>query len=116
MTPRSSGSYQAPVAICTTPGRTASVTTTPASMAPRSLNTRTTSCWRMPRAAASAEFIFIGSRPAILLSRLILPWSYWPCRREAGCGVSMCSGNCRARALPRNSSLGCQTGWPGHSS
>ena len=65
-----SGSYQAPVESCTTPGRTSSVSVMPARQLPRSLNRRTTDWSVMPRAAASAGFIAAGSRPAILPSWL----------------------------------------------
>jgi hypothetical protein len=47
------GSYQAPQDSRTTPGRRASVTTTPAKHAPRLLNTRTTSPSPMPRSRAA---------------------------------------------------------------
>src|SRR5690606_12545762 len=80
----SSGSYQAPVASCTTPGMTRSVITAPASTWPRPLNTRTTSPALMPRASASAGWIQMGSRPLILLALLTPPLSSWPCRRVRG--------------------------------
>ena len=66
----STGSNQAPVDSCTTPGRTSSVTTAPARQAPRSLKTRTTSPSAMPRRVASSGWMRIGSRPCTLLARL----------------------------------------------
>jgi hypothetical protein len=65
-----SGSYQAPVDSCTTPGRTSSVSATPARQLPRSLKMRTHERSLMPRAAASSGCIATGSRPQILPSWL----------------------------------------------
>src|SRR5262249_38414135 len=56
-------------------GRTVSVTTAPARQLPRSLNTRTTSPVDMPRLAASAGWIRIGSRPLIFVDWLKAPTS-----------------------------------------
>src|SRR5258706_1726331 len=90
--PGSSGSYHAPVAICTTPGRRWSTIRTPARNAPRSLNTRTTSPSVRPRAAASARVISSGSRPATLAARLSRAGSSWLCSRTTGWLDSRCSG------------------------
>ena len=62
-----SGSYQAPVDNCSTPGMTSSVTAAAARHAPRSLNRRTMSPSAIPRCAASIGLRRTTSRPAIFL-------------------------------------------------
>jgi predicted ATPase/DNA-binding NarL/FixJ family response regulator len=110
-----SGSYQAPVDNCATPGRTASSTASPARQAPRSLKIRTRSPSFSPRAEASPGFIRTGSRPAILTDWLCAPTSSWLCSRDFGWLATSCRLNRPARADPSHSSGSSQTGCPGQS-
>jgi len=68
--PGASGSNQAPVGSCMTPGRMVSLMMAALRHAPRSLNRRTISPLLMLRAAASSGWSVTGSRPWILDFRL----------------------------------------------
>jgi hypothetical protein len=78
-----------PLVLATTPGRTWSVTSTSATNAPRSLNTRTVCPFLMPRAAASEGFIH-SSSGSMRASCGWLPWI--ECVRARDLGLHSISG------------------------
>ena len=114
----STGSYQAPVDSCTTPGRTSSLTTAPARQAPRSLKTRTTSPSvnrRAPRRRRDACGSARGPASCRLAVGADVELAVQPAWRLVGDQVRAGTrGGPRRRPAIRSGSS--QTGWPGQSS